>query len=208
MASDWLLFSAVASGVLIVVLGLIVFPLVRWRRRPGDAAPPQFRNNYVLEIGWTALPLLIVAGLFVYTYRAEARVDAVAAHPDVVVAVGAYRWGWSFAYRGGPTVGGPSNGPAVFGEKPAPPELVLPIGETTRIELSARDVNHGFWVPSFYFKRDAIAGQTTAFDLTPDKLGTFAGRCSSFCGLDHTAMLFRVRIVTPGEFAMWERSRT
>ena len=205
MASDWLIFSAVAACVALAVLGLIIFPLVRWRRRSGDE-PPQFRNNYALELGWTAIPLVIVAGLFVYTYRAEARVDAIAEHPSVVVAVGAYRWGWTFAYRDGPTVSGPSNAPAVFGVKPPVPEMVLPLGETTRIELSARDVNHGFWVPSFYFKRDAIAGQTTAFDLTPDKLGTFAGRCSSFCGLDHASMLFNVRVVPPGDFVRWERN--
>jgi cytochrome c oxidase subunit 2 len=84
--------------------------------------------------------------------------------------------------------------------------MVLPLGETTRIELSASDVNHGFWVPAFYFKRDAIAGQTTDFDLTPNKLGTFSGRCSSFCGLDHALMLFSVRVVTPRDFARWQRS--
>jgi hypothetical protein len=80
------------------------------------------------------------------------------------------------------------------------PELVLPLGETTRIELSATDVDHGFWIPDFLFKRDAIPGQTTVFDLSPTKLGTFEGRCSAFCGLQHESMLFRVRVVTPSAF--------
>ncbi len=205
MVSDWLLFAIVAAAVAFVVVALIVFALVRWRRRPDDAEPPQFRNNYALEIGWTALPLAIVAGLFFLTYRAEARVDAVVARPSVVVAVDAYRWGWTFAYRGGPTVGGSAGAPPVFGEPSKMPELVLPSGETTRIELSARDVDHGFWIPAFYFKRDAIPGQTTAFDLTPDKLGTYVGRCSAFCGLQHPLMLFRVRVVTPEAFRRWRR---
>ncbi|MBD5606675.1 MAG: cytochrome c oxidase subunit II [Candidatus Eremiobacteraeota bacterium] len=208
MASTWFAFAAAAAGVAFVVLALVLYPLVRWRRRPGDAMPEQFRNNYALEIGWTAVPLLLVAGLFTYTFRAEARVDGLARHPDVVVAVSGYRWGWTFAYRGGPTIDGPSYPPAVFGERAAAPELVLPLGETTRIELSARDVNHGFWVPDFLFKRDAIAGQTTSFDLDPSKLGTFAGKCSSFCGLDHTRMLFSVRVVSPRAFVAWERGRT
>ena len=206
MASDWFVFAAVALVVAMLVIGLIAYPLLRWRRRPGDAEPVQTRNNFALEIGWTAIPLVIVAGLFAYTYRAEARVDAISDRPAVTVAVAAFRWGWSFAYRDGPTVGGSSDAPPVFGERVPVPELVLPAGETTRIELSARDVNHGFWVPDFFFKRDAIAGQTTAFDLEPVRVGTYAGRCSSFCGLDHAAMLFTVRVVTPAAFARWERS--
>jgi cytochrome c oxidase subunit 2 len=185
MASDWLVFGGVAAVVAAVVLALILFPLLRWRRKPGDPAPPQFRNNYPLEIFWTTVPLAIVAGLFFYTYRAEARVDGVVARPSVVVHVEAYRWGWTFAYRDGPTVGGSAGAPSAFGDPVPLPELVLPQGETTRIELSARDVDHGFWIPAFYFKRDAIPGQTTAFDLTPDKLGTYVGRCSAFCGLQH-----------------------
>jgi cytochrome c oxidase subunit 2 len=203
MASTWLIFLGVAAVIAAGVLGLILFPLVRWRRRPGDAEPPQFKNNFPIEIAWTALPLLIVAGLFFATYRAEANVDALADRPAVIVAVEAYRWGWNFAYRGGPTVGGSASGPAQLGDVPAEPELVLPLGETTRIELSAADVDHGFWIPDFLFKRDAIPGQTTAFDLRPNKLGTFQGRCSAFCGLQHARMLFRVRVVTPRAFDAW-----
>jgi cytochrome c oxidase subunit 2 len=208
MASNWLIFLAVAACVAAIVLALILFPLVRWRRRPGDAEPPQFANNYPLEIAWTVVPLLMVGALFVATFRAEARIDAVTAHPAAIVAVDAYRWGWTFAYRGGPTVGGASSGPPSFGVTHEIPELVLPLGETTRIELSAADVDHGFWIPDFLFKRDAIPGQTTAFDLSPTKLGTFEGRCSAFCGLQHARMLFRVRVVTPAAFLAWEKERT
>jgi len=208
MASNWSIFVIVASIIAVVVLGLILFPLVRWRRRAGDAEPAQFSNNYPLEIAWTIVPLLIVGGLFVATYGAEARVDAVTDRPAAIVAVDAYRWGWTFAYRGGPTVGGASNGPASLGVAQPMPELVLPVGETTRIELSASDVDHGFWIPDFLFKRDAIPGQTTAFDLSPTRLGTFEGRCSAFCGLQHANMLFRVRVVTPSAFVAWEKART
>lgn len=208
MASNWLIFLAVAACVGVIVLGLILFPLVRWRRRPGGADPPQFANNYPLEIAWTVIPLLMVCGLFVVTYRAEARIDAVADHPAAIVGVEAYRWGWTFAYRGGPTVGGASSGPTSLGAVQGKPELVLPLGETTRIELSATDVDHGFWIPDFLFKRDAIPGQTTVFDLSPTRLGTFEGRCSAFCGLEHESMLFRVRVVTPSAFVAWEKAQT
>jgi len=204
LGGDWRLFTVVGLVVAVLVWGLILFAIVRWRRRPGDDTPPQFHNNYGLEIAWTIVPLVIVAALFVYTYRAEARVDALVAHPAVVVAVRAYRWGWNFAYAGGPVVGGASNGPVEGGNAATkPPQLVLPLGETTRIELTSDDVTHGFWVPDFLFKRDAIPGMINAFDLRPDKLGTYLGRCSQFCGYDHALMTFTVRVVTPRAFAAW-----
>ena len=177
-----------------LVWGFILFAVVRWRRRDDATTPPQFRRNNPLEIAWTVVPLIFVCGLFAYTYRAEADVDALAPAPDVTVAVDAYRWGWRFSYAHGPTINGAAD---------APPQMVLPLGETVRIDLTSSDVTHSFWVPDFLFKRDAIPGHPTAFDLKPSKLGTFFGRCAQFCGLNHALMTFSVRIVPPAEYAAW-----
>ncbi len=196
LASNWVLFSVAGLVVALIVWGLILFALLRWRRRgTSEALPPQFRTNNPLEIAWTVIPLLIVCALFVHTFRAEADVEALAPHPDVTVAVNAYRWGWTFAYQGGPVVNGTAD---------APPQMVLPLGETTRIELTASDVNHAFWVPDFLFKRDAIPGHPNTFDLRPDKLGTYVGHCAEFCGLQHALMSFSVRVVPPAEYARWK----
>ena len=198
LASNWVLFTVAGLIVALIVWGLIVFALLRWRRRgEGDALPPQFRTNNPLEIAWTVIPLVIVCALFVHTFRAEADVEALAPRPDVTVAVNAYRWGWTFAYQGG--------GPVVDGTAAAPPQMVLPLGETTRIELTSSDVNHAFWVPDFLFKRDAIPGHPSAFDLKPDKPGTYVGRCAEFCGLDHALMSFSVRVVPPDAYARWRK---
>jgi cytochrome c oxidase subunit II len=194
LASDWTLFTIVGLLVAALVWGLILFALIRWRRREGDALPPQFRQNNPLEVTWTAIPLVLVIALFIYTYRAEATVESIAPRPGVTIGVSGFRWGWTFAYTGGPTV----TGTAVD-----PPELVLPLDETARIQLTSADVTHSFWVPDFVFKRDAIPGLTTTFDLRPDKLGTFVGRCAQFCGLDHALMSFSVRVVSPQDYARW-----
>ncbi|HTV73482.1 MAG TPA: cytochrome c oxidase subunit II [Candidatus Acidoferrales bacterium] len=208
LASDWFVFAVAGLAVAVLVWGLILFAVARWRRRDSDAAPPQFRNNYPLEITWTLIPLALVCGLFVYTYGAEARVEALSPHPDVTVTVTGYRWGWLFQYAGGPTIGGAAGAPVLGGATEPPPQMVLPLGEITRIEITSVDVNHAFWVPAFLFKRDAIPGQTTAFDLQPEKLGTYLGRCAEFCGLDHALMTFTVRVVTPDEFQRWRRGAT
>jgi cytochrome c oxidase subunit II len=204
LASNWVLFTAVGLAVAVLVWGLIIFAALRWRRRD-DELPPQFNNNAPLEIAWTIVPLALVCLLFVYTYRAEADVEALSSDPAVTLHVNAHRWGWSFAYVGGPVVEGATDAPVLGSPAGKPPELELPAGETTRIELTSSDVTHSFWVPAFLFKRDAIPGQTTAFDLRPDRLGVFAGRCAQFCGLDHALMTFSVRVVPAAEFERWRR---
>jgi len=195
LASDWVLFALAGLAVAVLVWGLILFAIVRFSRRSDDF-PPQFRNNNALEIGWTVVPLILVVVLFAYTYHAEANVEALVPKPDVTVGVNGYRWGWTFSYDGGPTISGAAQ---------KPPEMVIPLDRTTRITLTSSDVNHAFWVPDFLFKRDAIPGRTSSFDLRPSKPGTFLGRCAEFCGLDHALMNFTVRVVPPDEYARWRR---
>lgn len=202
IVGNWQLYTTVGVIVAILVWGLIVYSLVRFRKR-GDAEPAQFANNFPLEIAWTLVPLVLVCWLFIYTYRAEASVEAVSATPAVTVHVNGFRWGWTFAYDGGPIVGGATRSPILASAVAPRPQLVLPIGETTRLTLTSSDVNHSFWVPDFWFKRDAIPGQSTTFDVRPTKEGTFIGRCAAFCGLDHALMTFEVRVVSPQDFARW-----
>ena len=85
--------------------------------------------------------------------------------------------------------------------------MELPLGETAAIAVTSSDVNHAFWIPDMLFKRDAIPGRVTSFDLTPSKLGTFLGRCGEFCGLDHALMTFSVRVVPPAELPALARLR-
>jgi cytochrome c oxidase subunit 2 len=205
IVGNWQLYAIVGAVVLVLVWGLILISVVRFRKR-GDGEPAQFRNNYPLEIAWTLVPLALVCVLFVYTYRAEASVEAVSGTPAVSVHVNAYRWGWTFAYDGGPTVGGADRAPILASAREAPPQLVLPVDETARLTLTSSDVNHSFWVPAFWFKRDAIPGQTTTFDVRPDREGTFVGHCAAFCGLNHALMSFEVRVVSPQAFARWEKA--
>jgi cytochrome c oxidase subunit 2 len=91
----------------------------------------------------------------------------------------------------------------VIGTPQDPPELVLPVGQTVRIVLTSDDVIHAFYVPGFLFKRDAIPGRVTEFDLIPREEGEFRGFCAEFCGLDHARMTFTVRTVSPEEFEQW-----
>ena len=194
LRQDWTVFTLTAIFVAVVVFGLILFPLFAWRRRSNDY-PPQFRRNNKLEYIYTIIPLLMVIALFAVTYRDEVIVEHLSARPADTVDVLAFQWSWRFHY-----VGTAIN---IVGTPNAPPQLVLPVDETTRINLTSSDVNHEFWVPAFLFKRDAIAGVKNSFDLRPIRLGVYLGRCAEFCGFDHALMTFTVRVVSQPDYDRW-----
>jgi cytochrome c oxidase subunit 2 len=200
LAQDWIIFTCAALGLAALVWALIIYAAIRFRRTERNPrARSQTANNAPLEIAWTAAPLVLVIGLFALTYHIEAGVEALAADPPVRVTVNGFRWGWTFAYAGGPTISGTSL---------QPPELVLPLGQTAAIAVTSSDVIHSFWVPDMLFKRDAVPGRVTTFDLTPSKTGTFLGRCGEFCGLNHALMTFRLRVVSAADYKRWRMSET
>ncbi|MFD3589112.1 cytochrome c oxidase subunit II [Streptomyces sp. NPDC058683] len=80
------------------------------------------------------------------------------------------------------------------------PTLWLPKGETVRFVLTSRDVIHSFWVVPFLMKLDVIPGHTNAFQVTPNQEGTFLGKCAELCGVDHSRMLFNVKVVSPERY--------
>lgn len=192
MRLDWFVFLIAALVVWIIVMGLIVYAIVRWRAREGDGQPPQFTRNRPVEILSVVIPVILVAGLFVYSDRVENTVDAVSATPADTVDVTAFRWSWRFAYAGTPVI--------VSGTPVQPPTLYLPVDRITQFELRSTDVTHSFWVPALLFKRDAIPGLINRFDITPTKVGTYRGMCAQFCGLDHAEMTFTVKVVADAAY--------
>jgi cytochrome c oxidase subunit 2 len=199
----WHVFMITGIVVAAIVYGLIAWSLIRYRRRRADADDAlgrQFRVNVPLEIIYTAIPVLIVVVLFVLSFRTEDRVDALTPAPDVTLHAQAFAWGWRFSFED-PTrftvVSDPS------GEGVPGPTIELPRGRTVRVILTSDDVIHAFWVPEFLFKRDAIPGRTTSFDLTPSRDGTYHGVCAEFCGLNHAYMTFTVKVVDPTAFDAW-----
>jgi cytochrome c oxidase subunit II len=201
------LFFAVAAVIFVLVEGLIVWSVVRYRRRD-DRLPPQFHGSNLLEVTWTAVPLVIVAVLFVVSWQAIGKVDAKASDPRVRIVVQAFQWSWNFTYAGlrVPTgAGEPARDLTIRGSVATPPELVLPVGEPIRVVVQSKDVIHSFYVPAFNFKRDAIPGRTNSFDIAIDRPGSYHGQCAQFCGLYHSKMVFQIRAVPPADYGAWLR---
>lgn len=199
------LWSPVVVVALLVgglVWTLIIWSVVAYRRRSDDDDLPSQDDEHIpIEVVYTVVPILIVVGLFVAGTMTYRDFDATSASPDHVVAVTGFQWSWQFAYEGtGVVVEGD-------GADDLGPELVLPVGRTTRLDLVTEDVAHSFWVPRFLTKRDLIPGVDNSIDVTPTEVGTYSGRCAEFCGLDHWRMSFQVRVVDGAEFDRWLDAR-
>jgi cytochrome c oxidase subunit 2 len=197
IADLYITFVAIAVVVAGVVFGLATFAVLRYRSGSGvDAAlPAQTRGNVRLEALWTAIPILIVAGLFIGTVVVLSRVEARSQAPGAELRVEAFRWGWSFSY--------PLAGVSVAGVGRPGPEVVVPVDEPIRLTVAARDVVHAFYVPVFLFKRDAVPGRESVFEFMVDEPGTYRGQCAEFCGIYHSRMPFSIRAVSRAEFDAW-----
>lgn len=203
--------AALAVGVL--VWGLMFWAFIVYRRRRNSDVPRQTRYHMPIEALWTIAPLIMVIGIFYYAATDEAELTAVSDTQEQTVNVVGYRWSWTFNYVDENTydIGEPAYPPnAEQGEAPrqpvppdnesAVPTLWLPVNQKVKFVLTSPDVIHSFWVPQFLFKLDVVPGRTNVFEATPNKLGTFAGKCAELCGVDHSRMLFQVKVVTEEEF--------
>jgi cytochrome c oxidase subunit II len=188
------LFMYIAAVVFVVVSGLVIWSVIRYRRRD-DELPTQTHGNNRLELTWTVIPTVIVLFLFVVTIQAQDKVLDTSGDADVDLTVTAFQWSFRFTYEG--------TGAEVLGTPESIPEMVVPVGQRIRVKLLSADVVHTFYVPQTLFKRQAIPGTENVFDLTFDKEGLYHGQCTQFCGLQHTDMVFRVRVVTQGEYQSW-----
>jgi cytochrome c oxidase subunit 2 len=202
----------IAAAIFLLVEGLIIWSVLRYRRRD-DRLPPQTHGHNVAEILWTVIPAAIVIALFWLSTETLFRVEARSDRPAVTVDAFAFQWQWEFGYDcpeqfdspGGFTRIADCRVPLPAGTGNKGPEMVLPVGETVRIRLHATDVNHAFYVPQFLYKKDVIPGQVNRFDVNIEQPGTYTGQCAEFCGLAHAAMTFTVRAVPRAEFDAWKQ---
>jgi cytochrome c oxidase subunit II len=187
--------AALAVGVL--VWGLIFYAIIAFRKR-SEELPRQVRYNLPVEVLYTIVPFVVVAGLFFYTARDETKIDHLSKNPDVTVNVVGFRWNWQFRYLDTGKNG--ANLVEVTGQPGQPAVLEIPENRTVRFVLTSPDVIHSFWVPEFLFKRDVIPGRINQFEVTPDRTGTFIGRCAELCGQGHDQMDFYVKVVPPDQY--------
>jgi cytochrome c oxidase subunit 2 len=209
----------IGIAVFLLVEGLILFAVIRYRRRKGDdELPPQIHGNNKLEIIWTAIPIAIVLALFVVSWQTLNTIDAREKEPPVRIGVVAYQWQWQFVYAPldirWEDCGAPQNKGkcvTVFGVPPpggdrtgwTPPQMHVPVGETVELQMHATDVIHSFYVPAFLYQRDITPRKDQVIQFLADREGTYRGQCTQFCGLLHQAMEFEVVVESRDSFSAW-----
>jgi len=208
----WAWVAAMVTGV--IVWGLIVWAVVKYRRRSDDEIPVQIRYNLPLEIFYTIAPIMMVIVFFYWTVDVQNKMTALDPEPDVTIEVVGQQWSWTFNHG----VGSPT-GPAtpnytdndfryddyVFtsGNGPDIPTLVLPVDQTIQFNLHSPDVIHDFGVPSFLMKMDVVPGRINKFQAKPTVIGDYAGKCFELCGVDHSRMLFNVKVVSQADYTAY-----
>ena len=216
----------VAVGIFVIVEGLLLLFVIRYRHRKNQTAriPAQIHGNTRLEIAWTILPTLILAGVAVPTI---ATIWDLAAKPtgDVLeVNVLAHQWWWEFDYPGQDILTAnelhiPTGRPVYLtlcavgfgygtpvpsqGGPPAPNACQTgpPDGQPPAAIGAA--VIHSFWVPELAGTQDVVPDLTNHLTIQADEPGVYQGQCKEFCGLSHAYMKFKVVAHTPADFERW-----
>ena len=196
----WSVVAALVVGVL--VWGLIFWACIVYRRRDSEL-PRQTKYNLPIEALYTVVPFIIVAVLFYYTVVVQSFVTTTGPKADTTVSVTAFKWNWQFNYddRQDPRT---SQSVYTIGSSSEIPVLVVPQNENVRFKVNSIDVIHSFWVPDTLFKRDvfpaATKNQNNEFQIRPEVIGSYVGRCAELCGTYHSQMQFEMRVVSPSDY--------
>lgn len=183
----WLMFW-IAGAIQALVVVLVLVALVRFRRRPNEADPVQVTGNTRLELTWTVAPAAILAVLLVVTLNTMITTVEPPGEKLTINAAGKLWW-FEMTYEGLGVVTGN--------------ELHIPLDEDVRINLSSDNVLHGFWVPSLAGKRQIVPGHNNNLWFRATEAGTYAGKCTEFCGAQHTNMNFWVVVEPRPQFDAW-----
>jgi cytochrome c oxidase subunit II len=192
---------AVTLLIFVVVAGLLVYTIARFRRKPNDdmhREPPQVYGSNQIELAWTAIPILIVFVLIGVTARVVWSIENASPPPSTLhVKVIGHQWWWEVQY--------PAYGFTTANEIHVP---FSPDGkEATYFELSSADVAHSFWIPQLSGKVDLIPNRLNYMWIDPRESGVYVGNCAEYCGTQHANMLLRLVAEDRRSFQEWAQGQ-
>jgi len=189
--------------ITLFVLALLVVVVMKFNAKT-NPVPSKTTHNTLIEVAWTLIPVLILVGIAVPSFRLLfQQLDIPKA--DLTVKATGKQWYWSYSY--------PDNGKFEFDSLLAQDkqprllgvdnEMVVPVNKVIRVQTTGADVIHAFAVPAFGIKIDSIPGRLNETWFKATKVGMYYGQCSELCGKDHAFMPIAVRVVEDQEFAAW-----
>ncbi|MDZ4785249.1 MAG: cytochrome c oxidase subunit II [bacterium] len=172
----------------VAIFGAAILFAIIWRRREGkDHATPQILGDHKLEAIWTIVPTLIcvfvaVKGLVSYQDMRTPPANT------LDISVTAEQFNWSFEYPNG---------------KKTTNDITVPVGHPVKFIMRSKDVIHSFFIPAMRVKKDVLPSMFTTLWFEPIKTGSYQGFCTEYCGAGHSAMLFKVNVVSDAEYDRW-----
>jgi cytochrome c oxidase subunit 2 len=181
----FLFIFTIAFIFIVGITAFMIFTVIHFSRKRGKPAQ-QFTGSTKLEILWTTIPLILVMMMFYYGWVGFAPMRKVPADAMNVTAIGRM-WQWEFDYGNG------------MKSK----DLVLPLNKPVRIALKSEDVNHSLFIPAFRVKEDVIPGYDNYLWFIPTFVGEYEVLCTEYCGLLHSSMLSKARILEQPDYDKW-----
>jgi cytochrome c oxidase subunit 2 len=192
-----MLVLSITLAIFLVVAGLLLYALIRYRHRPSDSdrEPAQVYGSNQIELSWTVIPILIVVMLFLTTTRVILGTEAIPKPDNAMdVTVIGHQFWWEYRY--------PKLGVVTANELHIP--VSNPASPTpTYLKMSSVDVSHSFWIPRLAGKKDVIPNRINIMWIDPPQPGLYLGQCAQYCGTQHALMLLRVYAQSPEDFAAW-----
>lgn len=189
----WNITFGIAVVIFVIVQGLLIFAIVRFRERPGREAR-QFHGNTKVEIVLTVIPALILAGLAVPTVSTVLALSKKPTGDVLEIKVLARQFWWEYQYTDLGVV--------------TANEMHVPVDTPVYLTLEGDDVIHSFWIPKLTGKQDVVPGRTNNMQFEAEQAGkTYLGQCTEYCGLSHANMRLRVYTHSQDEFDTWVASQ-
>jgi len=175
--------------VFVLVEGLLIISIVRFRARKGETGDgANFNGNVTLEVIWTAIPAIVVVFITLYSYQVWVDIHSPKSD-EMIVEVTGQRFVWNFTYTD------PLNRLDEFPTQTfSDTVLHTYVGRPVRLKMQTRDVNHAFWVPTMRIKQDLLAGRETEIGFTPTMAGRFRVVCAELCGSGHGGMYSYIQV--------------
>jgi cytochrome c oxidase subunit II len=179
------------SVFFLITITAVMLVFVRNYRRSKHPKAFQIKEKLWLELTWFFVPLVLVVFMFYFGYVAYSP-GSNAPKDAMVVKTYGKMWKWSFEYPNGKES----------------TELYLPKNKPVKLELISLDVIHGFSIPAFRIKEDAVPGKNNTLWFVPQELGDFEIFCSYYCGMNHSYMGSKVIVETQADFDKWYANYT
>jgi cytochrome c oxidase subunit 2 len=169
-----------------LIVGLMIYFVVRFRRRGADDAEPSPAHNTALELTWTGIPLVIVIAIFAWGFKVFLDLNTPPGNAYEVQVTG-QKWKWLFTYPNGHV----------------DENLHVPVDRPVKLVMTSEDVIHSFFVPAFRVKKDVVPGRYSTLWFEATKEGEYQVFCAEYCGTSHSDMLAEVVVHAPGGFERW-----